>query len=147
MFSPATREAEEWPCFSGLRALVVEDSLTNRLLMETVLREAGVDASSVSDGFAALERCMANWFDVVFMDCHLGGGLDGLEVAELLRVWEREVGRPHQRIVALTGSGLEGTRGACLAAGMTDYLSKPLRLAELFRVLNGVATSRPVAQR
>lgn len=147
MFSSGPREPEEWPCFSGLRVLVVEDSLTNRVLMQTILREAGVEASSVGDGFAALERCMAGWFDVVFMDCHLGGGLDGLEVAELLRVWERDVGRPHQRIVALTASGLEATRGKCLAVGMTDYLSKPLRLAELFRVLNGVATSRSAALR
>ena len=89
----------------------------------------------LESGEEAIERLAHERFDAIFMDVQMPG-LDGLETTRILRA--RGVTSP---VVALTANALAGDREMCLAAGMTDYLSKPLDLAELRAVVQRVSAA------
>ena len=112
----------------SLRALVVDDNVTNRLLMTKVLTSFGVEVDVAADGAQGVEAVERQPYDVVYMDIHMPG-MDGLEAAEKIRslgIKEKEM-----PIVALTALAMAGDREKFLAAGMTDYLSKPINIDAL----------------
>jgi CheY-like chemotaxis protein len=111
------------------RILVVEDQLPNWMVIEQLLRRRGHQPLRAVDGERALERWRAEPFDLILMDCQLPG-LDGYAATRALRAEEAGTGQ-HIPVVAMTANALAGDRERCLAAGMDDYISKPIRTAEL----------------
>ena len=114
-----------------LRILLVDDHPTNRMLGFKVLERLGYAADVANSGREALTRLEARDYDVVFMDVQMPE-MDGLETTrELRRRWPD---RP-LRVIAMTANAMSGDRQACLAAGMDDYLSKPVQLEALVEAL------------
>ena len=96
-----------------------------------MLEHLGLQAEVAEDGEQALERLRRGGLDLVLMDCQLPL-LDGWEAT---RRWRAEETGPRLPIVALTANAVLGDRERCLAAGMDDYLSKPVELEQLARVV------------
>jgi signal transduction histidine kinase/ActR/RegA family two-component response regulator len=131
-------EAPEKPCSeasgtpAGARVLVVEDNVVNRKLVQRMLEKLGCTVSMTEDGAEAIQVAERQEFDLVLMDWQLPG-IDGLETTRRLKqLWPADRQVP---VVALTASAMEGDRAACLEAGMSDYLTKPLRMSALADVL------------
>ena len=122
---------------SPLRILLAEDEPDNQTLALQMLHQLGYRAEVAADGAEALDRLHQHPYDVVLMDVMMPE-LDGLEATRRIR---RELPRDEQpRVIALTARALRSDREACLAAGMDDYLSKPVRLDALAEALGrGVA--------
>ena len=120
-----------------LRILLAEDEAVNRIVITGMLQHLGYQADSVNDGIEALKAFERQTYDVVLMDVQMPG-LDGLEVTRRIRSTVRN--QPH--IIALTAHALAGDRERCLAAGMNDYLTKPLGLTAIEHALAGIETSR-----
>jgi signal transduction histidine kinase len=128
---PSTR-----PSRSGgrsLRILLAEDDAINRIVVLDMLEQLGYQADSASNGIEALQVLERAAYDVVLMDVQMPG-LDGLEVTRRIR--ESKGNRLY--IIALTAHALSGDRERCLAAGMNDYLSKPMTLIDLHNALAGI---------
>lgn len=107
----------------GLRVLLAEDNPVNRLMAGAVLRRCGAQFDEAVDGRAAAEAAAARAYDVILMDMRMPT-LDGLEAARLIRAG----GGPNAQtpILALTANAEDADRRACLAAGMNDFLTKPI---------------------
>ena len=112
--------------------LVAEDNPVNQVVIETMLRQRGLEVDVANDGLEALARLDPERHIAVFMDCQMPN-LDGYETTARIRAEEPE--DRHVPIVAMTAHAFEGDRERCLRAGMDDYLSKPLRAADLDPVL------------
>jgi signal transduction histidine kinase/CheY-like chemotaxis protein/HPt (histidine-containing phosphotransfer) domain-containing protein len=123
-----------------LRALLVEDSLVNQEVALGMLEVLGIKATSVSHGFDAVSAAANTRFDVIFMDCQMPG-MDGYEATRRIRQVEQSAGQPPVFIVALTANALQGDREKCLAAGMTDFISKPFTLDHLQKALDAASRS------
>ncbi len=115
-----------------LRLLVVDDNAINRLVAERLLLHLGHHVTLADSGAQALERLQAEPFDAVLMDCHMPG-LDGPETTRRYRAMEPAGQR--LPIFALTASALREELEGCLAAGMDDTLTKPIRVDQLEQVL------------
>jgi len=120
-----------------LRILLAEDNLVNQKLALRLLAQLSYEAAVAGDGLAAIEAIEQHDFDVVLMDVQMPE-LDGLEATRRIRTRWPE--RP-LRIIAMTANAMAGDREACLAAGMDDYISKPIRPTELASALERI--SRP----
>ena len=118
------------PTLAG-RVLVVEDDSVNRQVIELFLRKIGLTPTFALDGESAITSATTQPFDIVLMDCQLPG-IDGLEATRRIRT--ELAGRP-LTIVALTANASTTVRENCLAAGMNDFLSKPVRFELLCTVL------------
>lgn len=114
---------------SELRVLVAEDNAVNRLVLDRMLRNEGVEPTLVVDGVQALEALEGQDWDVVLMDCQMPR-MDGLEATRRLRARGDTV-----RVLALTASVLPEEKRACQEAGMDGHLGKPLRKGELLQAL------------
>jgi len=112
--------------FQG-RALVVDDDAVNRGVVDMMLRRMGLETGLAANGADAVARAVAEPWDVVFMDVRMPG-IDGLEATRRIR--QQLAGRK-LRIVALTANAMEEDRAACLAAGMDDFITKPVGQDEL----------------
>ncbi|MBI5433544.1 MAG: response regulator [Planctomycetes bacterium] len=134
---PLDRPSHDRPG-SELHVLVVEDNAVNQRVVLRMLEKLGAQAVAVSGGAAALEATASRTFELVLMDCQMPG-MDGFAAARAIR--EREVahGRARLPIIALTANAQSGDRELCLEAGMDDYLTKPVSMDDLTRVLGGVA--------
>ena len=119
---------------SGCRILLVEDNEVNQVVASEMLNQLGCEVRIAASGQAALVEMMAERFDLVLMDCQMPGGMDGFETTAAWRTQERLQGG-HLPIVALTANAILGDRESCLAAGMDDYLSKPVSLDKLRDVI------------
>lgn len=126
----------EWVATASARVLLAEDNPVNQQVAVAMLEKLGHRVELVSDGLQALEALERSTFDLVLMDCQMPE-LDGFETTSQLRKNESAGGRsgqsapPRVPVIALTASAMQGDRERCLAAGMDDYLSKPLTLARL----------------
>ncbi len=118
-----------------LRVLLVEDNALNQKVAIAMLKQRGHQVQVASNGHRALAALEAEpeGYDLVLMDLQMPG-LDGLAATEAIREQERSSGR-HIPIVALTAHAIAGDKERCLAAGMDGYLSKPLRVQQLFDVI------------
>ncbi|HTW83498.1 MAG TPA: response regulator [Candidatus Sulfotelmatobacter sp.] len=122
----------------GLVILVADDNAVNRKLTLQQLKKLGYHADAVEDGRAAVDAVLRGRYDLVLMDCEMPE-LDGLAATRAIRDEEHRRGG-HVRIVAMTANALDGDREACLAAGMDDYLAKPVLLDALRGALEGQPT-------
>jgi CheY-like chemotaxis protein len=131
--------SQEYP----LRLLVAEDNLANQRVAALLLGALGYDIEIVDNGQRALDavaaaRAGGQPFDVLVLDVQMPV-MGGLEVSQRLREQYRPAERPW--IVAMTANTMLGDREECLAAGMDDYLSKPIRAAALRDALRSAAQS------
>ncbi|SFL12266.1 ATP-binding protein [Lysobacter sp. cf310] len=110
--------------------LLADDHPTNRMVIARQLALAGYASESAEDGLQALERWRSGRYALLLSDVHMPG-LDGYALARAIREQERSEGLTHTPIVALTASALKGEAERCLAAGMDDYLSKPVSVPQL----------------
>ena len=117
------------------RLLVAEDNPVNQLVVLSLLKSLGYGADLVSNGREALAAVEANTYDLILMDMQMPL-MDGLEATRRIRTWERaSPGRGPLPIIALTANALAGDREICVAAGMTDYLTKPVTSTALHEAL------------
>jgi CheY-like chemotaxis protein len=114
------------------RILVVEDGEINQLVATGMLEHFGYTVDVADDGFAALAAIRRTTYDAVLMDVQMPG-MDGYEATSEIRSIEGAERRTP--IIAMTAGAVEGDRERCLAAGMDDYLSKPIDLAAVGRVV------------
>jgi CheY-like chemotaxis protein len=111
-----------------LRILLVEDNTVNQRVALRILERMGYRADLAANGLEVLQVLKRQAYDVVLMDVHMPE-MDGLEATErICRQWPKPL-RP--RIIAMTANAMQGDREECLAAGMDDYISKPVRPEEL----------------
>ncbi|MCY0994285.1 response regulator [Nannocystis sp. ILAH1] len=120
-----------------LRILVAEDNATNQKLMLLMLERFGYRADCAFHGIEALDAISRHAYDIVLMDVQMPE-MDGLEATRLIR----RSGGPQPRIVAMTANAMDSDREACLAAGMDDYVSKPIQIRELRAALE--RSRRPI---
>jgi signal transduction histidine kinase/DNA-binding response OmpR family regulator len=115
-----------------LRILMAEDNVVNQKLALRLLEQMGYRADVAANGLEAVAAIERQPYDLVFMDVQMPE-MDGFEASrEITRRWPADR-RP--RIVAMTANALQGDRELCLAAGMDDYMSKPIRVEELLAAL------------
>jgi signal transduction histidine kinase/DNA-binding response OmpR family regulator len=129
----------------GLRVLVAEDNIVNQKIAETLLIRRKHHATIVSNGRQAVEAWRQGAYDLVFMDVQMPE-MDGFEATGAIRAVEQGTGT-HTRIIAMTAHAMSGDRERCIDAGMDDYITKPISLSEIDRVLAEVAQTASVARR
>ena len=125
------------------RALIADDNGTNRLIASKIVERLGIETVSVENGQQAVDRLVAEPFDVVFMDCSMPV-LDGYEATKRIRRLPGVRGRVP--VVAMTAFALDGDRERCLEVGMNHYLPKPIRVTSVEAVLNDLASPTPEEQ-
>jgi CheY-like chemotaxis protein len=121
-----------------LRILLAEDNVVNQKLAMRLLQQMGYRADLASNGIEAIECVARQTYDVVLMDVQMPE-MDGLEASRAITQRWRPDERP--RIVAMTANAMQGDREMCIAAGMDDYLTKPIRVDQLVAALD-IAQSR-----
>jgi CheY-like chemotaxis protein len=141
------RKAIEQPKFNAdmgeqcpLRILLTEDNATNQKLALRILGRLGYQADVAANGVEALQALERQVYDVVLMDVQMPE-MDGLEATRQLRKIFPEKRQP--RVIAMTANAMQGDREMCLAAGMDDYVSKPIRIETLVEALS---KSRPLGE-
>ncbi len=112
--------------------LVVEDNGVNQRVATRNLERLGCKVDIADDGARAIEMVHAKKYDLIFMDCQMPV-MDGFSATSEIRSHERD--DTHVIIVAMTANAMQGDRERCIAAGMDDYISKPINRTELNRVL------------
>jgi CheY-like chemotaxis protein len=131
----AARIDPEMAARHPLRILLAEDNVVNQKLALRILQQMGYRADLASNGIEAVESVQRQVYDVVLMDVQMPE-MDGLDAArEICARWG-----PHERprIVAMTANAMQGDRDMCLAAGMDDYMTKPIRVERLVEALDQV---------
>jgi CheY-like chemotaxis protein len=126
----------------SLRILLAEDNIINRELATGILTRRGHSLVHAVNGREAVDVACAGTFDLIFMDVQMPE-MDGFEATRRIRALEQADGGHPTPIVAMTAHAMTGDRERCLAAGMDDYISKPLDKIALFALLARVAASRP----
>jgi len=131
-----------------LRILVAEDNVVNQKLALRLLEQLGYRADVAANGLEAVAAIERQPYDLVLMDVQMPE-MDGFEASrEITRRWP---GDDRPRIVAMTANAMQGDRELCLAAGMDDYMSKPIRVDELVAALQRTAAGdgahKPEAER
>jgi GAF domain-containing protein/DNA-binding response OmpR family regulator len=120
-----------------LRILLAEDNVVNQKLALRLLQQMGYRADLASNGIEAVESVQRQTYDVILMDVQMPE-MDGLEASRQINARWQPQERP--RIIAMTANAMQGDRDMCLAAGMDDYVTKPIRVEQLIEALNQVPT-------
>lgn len=118
--------------FEPKHVLIVDDSKSNQLMLQLMLKSLNCTSEIADNGFVAIEMVKECQFDVIFMDLSMPV-LDGISATKTLR--ESHFTQP---IIALTAHAFEDSKSTCLEAGMNDFLAKPIRSAEIKRVLSEI---------
>jgi len=114
-----------------LKILLAEDNQVNQKLALRILEQMGYRADVASNGIEAIESVERQEYDVILMDVQMPE-MDGLEATrQIVSRWSEH----HPHIVGLTANAMQGDREMCLAAGMNDYITKPIRIDELVSAL------------
>src|SRR5439155_9800312 len=127
-----------------LRILVAEDNELNAQLLEHLLVRRGHRVRLANNGREALALAEEGGFDLLLLDVHMPE-LDGFQVIRAVRERERSAGG-HLPVIALTARSRNEDRERCLAAGMDDFLTKPIGPAELFAAIDRVRAGRPASE-
>ena len=133
---------EPSPAALGFRILVAEDNPVNQRLVTQILEKRGNTVGVAANGREALSLLESQTFDLVLMDVQMPE-MDGIETTAAIRQKEKVTGA-HIPIIAMTAHAMKGDRERCLDAGMDGYVPKPIRLQELFEVIQALA-GRPAA--
>jgi len=115
-----------------LKILLVEDNELTRKLMVNVFQQKGLNCETAVDGKEAVHLCANHKYDLIFMDCQMPI-MDGYEATRMIRT--SEAGRYHTPIIALTAAAMTSDVERCKAAGMDDYLSKPVDINHLMALI------------
>jgi CheY-like chemotaxis protein len=126
---------------ASLRVLLVEDNAINRKVADALLRKLHCQCASAVNGAEALRRLAGEAFDVVLMDCQMPV-MDGFEATRRLRAGEAGTLAASLPVIAMTANAMQGDREQCLAAGMDDYLAKPVSRDDLAATLARWTTGR-----
>lgn len=118
-----------------LRVLMADDNLVNQKVVTGLLTKNGCDVDVATNGREALAALHKNYYDIVLMDC-LMPEMDGFEATRQIRSPGSGVLNPHIPVIALTASAMQGDKEKCLAAGMDDYVSKPIIAENLLDVIS-----------
>jgi signal transduction histidine kinase/DNA-binding response OmpR family regulator len=121
---------ESSPAVRPLRVLIVEDTTTNQVVARLMVEKLGHRCSVASNGLEALEILRCQPFDCVLMDCMMPE-MDGFETTQRIRSGFCGVAQQDVHIIAMTANAMRGDREKCIEAGMDEYISKPVRRAEL----------------
>jgi CheY-like chemotaxis protein len=124
--------------WKDLKVMLAEDNPVNRRVGMSILTKAGVQAEIAENGRIAVEMCAAAPYDVIFMDCQMPE-MDGYDAARAIRLNEPSGHRTV--IIAMTADAMTGARERCMAAGMDDYIAKPVKPADLQSALQKWATA------
>ncbi|MBN9416338.1 MAG: response regulator [Candidatus Eremiobacteraeota bacterium] len=135
---PAVEAAQGTPLPPGLRILVAEDNAVNRRVIATILQKLGYQAQLVENGEQAVQACRQDPYEVIFMDIQMPI-LDVVSATRQLRSLELN---PRPWVVALTANAFREDREASLAAGMDDFLSKPVRQIDVETALRRYVGTR-----
>jgi two-component system sensor histidine kinase/response regulator len=114
----------------GMTILLAEDNKINQLVGTRQLKRFGLIVDVAETGLQAFEAWRQKKYAVILMDCQMPE-MDGYQATQKIREYEKENHLPHTQIIAMTAHAMQGDRELCLAAGMDDYISKPVNLAEL----------------
>jgi CheY-like chemotaxis protein len=126
----------------GIRVLVVEDNVVNQKVAGLMLEKLGLHVDFAGNGVEALRMCAEVAYSMIFMDCQMPQ-MDGYTAAREIRARAR--GGWRVPIVAMTAEAMAGARESCLAAGMDDYIAKPVQRGELGnKVAQWALSSAPV---
>ncbi|NMC33919.1 MAG: response regulator, partial [Veillonellaceae bacterium] len=117
--------------YARARLLLAEDNLVNQKVAMRMLKKLGYRADLAANGLEVLRALERQSYDIILMDVQMPE-MDGLEAARAIRRQQRL----QPKIIAITAYALEGDREKCLEAGMDDYISKPVKMAELAEVLS-----------
>ena len=141
---PASARAQRT---SEMSILVAEDNAVNQTIIQAMLKQLGHRSTLVANGSDALTALSAQEFDLVLMDCNMPV-LDGLETTRRLREGAAGALAAAVPVIALTANAMESDRDQCLAAGMNDFLPKPVSIAALRAAMDRVRTNaNPAALR
>lgn len=121
---------------NGVRALVVDDEPMNLTVAESIFKRYGMDVKTALSGQEAIEMCRDNKFDIIFMD-HMMPLMDGVETARRIKL-ETGLNRQDTVFVALTANAVSTAREMFISEGFDGFVSKPIVLSELERVLKSV---------
>jgi len=135
----AVKATSGLPPLPKIRILVAEDNRVNQKVSLGLLKRLGCNADVVANGFEVLTALQRIQYDVVFMDCQMPE-MDGYEATQAIRRAENSGSKACSwkapiHIVAMTANAMQGDREKCLAVGMNDYVSKPVRVSELHAAL------------
>jgi CheY-like chemotaxis protein len=123
--------------FPNYQVLVVEDNIINQMVVRDMLTQMGCVVVVAENGKQALELLMQHGqYDLILMDCYMPE-MDGFATSRAIRQCEFDSDKqPHIPIIALTANAMTGDRERCLAAGMDDYLTKPIKSEDLRKILS-----------
>ncbi len=125
-----------------LRILVAEDNVVNQKVILRFLQRMGYHADVAANGLEVLDALERQVYDVVLMDVQMPE-MDGIAATHHIRERWADAATPRIRIIAMTAHALSGDRERCLAAGMDDYISKPVQIEQLVEALKKVTPQRP----
>ncbi|HET9240091.1 MAG TPA: ATP-binding protein [Oligoflexus sp.] len=118
----------------GLKVLVVDDVAINQVIVKSLLEKFGCTVETAANGQGALHLLDSTSYDLVFMDCQMPE-MDGYEATRRIRSKHPAPGSDVP-VIAMTAHAMKGDAEKCLAAGMSDYMSKPIKLQDLERILS-----------
>jgi len=134
--SPSREDVKERVRQQKARALLVEDNRVNQMVACGMLDRLGVSVDTAANGLEAIEAFMNEDYDLIFMDVQMPV-LDGLEATLAIREHEAETSRTPTPIIAMTAHARAEDRRACLAAGMNNYIVKPISPEQLASIVDG----------
>lgn len=131
----------------SVRILLAEDEKINQLAMRMLLKQAGFETETADNGRQVLDLLAEREFDCVLMDIQMPN-MDGLEATRAIRSGSVSESATSIPVFALTAHAMESDRNECLNAGMTDFLTKPVVIEDVQRMLRkyGIAGADPDAQ-
>jgi CheY-like chemotaxis protein len=143
VLSSASASNEAAALDASFRVLAAEDNRTNQLVLKTLLTQMGVEPVIVADGAAAVEAWEREDWDLILMDVRMPV-MDGLAATRAIRAREAMTGRAATPIIALTADAMSHQVDSYRAMGMNGFLAKPIKIAQLFEVLQSAASGEPL---
>jgi CheY-like chemotaxis protein len=117
-----------------LNILIAEDNMINQRLIARILHKLGYQINTANDGIQVLESLKKKDYNVILMDVQMPE-MDGFEATQVIR--QMSIEQPY--IIAMTANAMSNDKDECLQIGMNDYIAKPMRLAEIIKILKNAA--------